>query len=122
MKCLACIGLILLLSACAQPKQLYNYGGYSDNYYKLKKQTTPENKKALMECIEKAISEAGKSQSGRVPPGMFANLGYLYLQDGNSQRAISLFEKEKETYPESSQFMERIIAKVEHAEKEGARQ
>lgn len=112
-----CLGLLLLLSACAQPKQLYTYGDYSHSYYKHKKQATPETRKALVDSIEKAISEANESKSGRVPPGMFANLGYMYLQDGDSGKAISLFEKEKSTYPESAHFMDRIIAKVENEEK-----
>lgn len=116
----ACLGLLLLLSACAQPKQLYNYGDYSESYYKHKKQATPETRLALMASIEKAIDEASKSKSGRVPPGMFANLGYMYLQDGNSQKAISLFGQEKATYPESAHFMDRLISKVEKTEKKEA--
>lgn len=117
-----CLGLLLLLSACAQPKQLYNYGDYSNSYYKYKKQATPENRQALIASIEKAVDESEKGQSGRVPPGIFANLGYMYLQDGNSQKAISLFEKEKANYPESTHFMERIIAKIEKVDEKEEQQ
>jgi hypothetical protein len=108
--------IVSLCSACAQPKQLYNFGDYNDSYYKHKKKSTPETRQALIKSIEKAIGEENKSLSGRVPPGMYANLGYMYLQDGNTQKAISLFEKEKETYPESVHFMDRLIVKVEKTE------
>jgi hypothetical protein len=99
---------------------MYNYGDYSASYYKHKKQATPETRQALMVSMEKAINDVNKSKSGRVSPGMFANLGYMYLENGANQKAISLFEKEKETYPESTHFMERIIAKVELVEQKGA--
>jgi hypothetical protein len=110
------IFMLLLLSACAQPKTLYHYGDYSDCYYQDKKKGTPETHQELITAIEKAISEASNSKSGRVPPGMYANLGYIYLKDGNAKKAISLFEKERETYPESAHFMERVIAKVKTTE------
>ena len=63
-----------------------------------------------------AIANASQSRSKRVPPGMFANLGYLYLQNGQSGRARSLFENEKRLYPESAHFMDRVIAKIDAKE------
>lgn len=107
--------LLLLISACSKPNQLYNYGDYSDSYYEHKKKVTPETELALIESIENVIDGTDKSISKRVPPGMFANLGYLHLQKGDSQKAIDLFRKEKSTYPESSHFMESLITKAEKA-------
>jgi hypothetical protein len=106
----------LLLSGCAQPQELYNYNDYSDKYYSFKKDVSEESALNLQNSIEQAIEESAKSRSGRVPPGMYANLGYLYLKGGSPQQAINNFEKEKSVYPESAHFMDRIIAKVELAE------
>lgn len=116
LKGLAVIILGLTLGACAKPTPLYVYGDYSESYYKDKKTANEESRLKLEAAMEKAIGEAANSRSGRVPPGMYANLGYMYLQDGKAQEAISLFEKEKAVYPEAAHFMDRIIAKVEKAE------
>jgi hypothetical protein len=114
-------GLILifsvsLLSGCVQPQPLYNYSDYNESYYHYKKDMSEESTLKLQKSIEEAIDKAGESRSGRVPPGMYANLGYIYLKGGNPKGAVLNFEKEKTTYPESAHFMDRIIAKVELAE------
>ena len=118
LKGLILILLICTLSACAQPKPLYVYGDYSETYYRQVKTDNEENRLKLTASMEKAIAEADQSRTGRVPPGMYANLGYLYLKAGNPQKALSNFEQEKATYPEASHFMDRIIAKVKLAEGE----
>ncbi|QOY53481.1 DUF4810 domain-containing protein [Candidatus Sulfurimonas baltica] len=101
---------------CAQPKVLYNYGDYSDSYYANKKNMSDESTLKLQQSMEQAIEKAGESISGRVPPGMYANLGYMYLKSGNPNGAISNFKKEKSVYPESARFMDRMIKKVELVE------
>ncbi len=107
---------MLILSACAQPKPLYIYDDYSESYYHNKKTVTEENRLKLEASMEKAIENSPKSLSGRVAPGMYANLGYMYLQEGDAKKALSNFEKEKQIYPEATLFMDRIISKVVIAE------
>jgi hypothetical protein len=108
---------VALLSGCAQHNQaLYNYEDYSDNYYASKKNMTPDSSLALQQSIEKAIENADDSTSKRVPPGMYANLGYIYLKSGKSKEAIDNFVKEKTLYPESAHFMDRMIHKIEEME------
>ncbi len=108
--------VVVTLSACAKPAPLYVYGDYSESYYRQAKTDNEENRLKLTESMEKAIEKADKSRSGRVPPGMYANLGYMYLKAGNAQKALSNFEREKAVYPEATHFMERMIAKVKLAE------
>ena len=106
-----------LLSACSDgPKPLYNYGDYSDSYYGAKKNMTEESTLELQKSIEASIQNASESSSGRVPPGMYANLGYMQLKSGKTQEAIANFEKEKALYPESAHFMDRMIKKVQTAQ------
>jgi hypothetical protein len=106
-----------LLSACSSgPKPLYNYEDYSDTYYGAKKNMTEESSLELQKSIENAIENASESSSGRVAPGMYANLGYIYLKSGKSKEAIASFEKEKSIYPESAHFMDRMIKKVQVAQ------
>ena len=109
---LSIIGICLLFSGCANTsKPLYNYGNYNETYYAYKKNLNKESMVALQMSIEEAIKNAGESSSGRVPPGMYANLGYIYLKSGENSKAIANFEKEKQLYPEASHFMDRIIKK-----------
>ena len=111
------VSTLFLISGCnSQPKPLYNYGNYSDSYYAFKKAYSTESALALQKSIEYTIDNASQSRSGRVPPGMYANLGYIYLKAGKSDIAIENFTKEKSIYPESAHFMDRMIQKVKVAQ------
>ncbi len=114
---LSTLTVVLFMSGCSsQPKPLYNYGNYSESYYQSKKELTAESALQLQKSIEYAIENSTKSRSGRVPPGMYANLGYIYLKGGKTDKAVESFKKEKEIYPESAHFMNRMIKKIEVAE------
>lgn len=116
-KFLIFIAFAIIMSGCAQqPKPLYNYGNYSESYYASKKDVGEKSTLQLQQSMEQAIERAEESKSGRVPPGMYANLGYMYLKSGNPRGAVVNFEKEKSVYPEAAHFMDRMIKKVELAE------
>jgi len=120
---ISAISALLIAAAitgcAAKPQTLYNYGGYSHTYYQLKKENSPEQLVALQEEIVKLIQSKNNSTTGRVPPGIYANLGYIYLQQGDPNKAVENFKMEMEIYPESKQFMEIMINKVETAEGKG---
>lgn len=61
--------------------------------------------------------EVGKA---RLAPGLTAELGYLYLQAGNPDKAISLFRREKRSWPESAYFMDVMIRVAEGPKKDAA--
>jgi hypothetical protein len=109
------IALVVFISGCGPktPEPLYNYGNYSNSYYSYKKNMTPDSTQQLQKSIEEAIEDSGESQSRRVPPGMYANLGYLQLKAGKNQNAIENFTKEKTTYPESTFFMDKLIKRTQ---------
>lgn len=109
--------LSFIISGCSnQPKPLYTYGNYSESYYASKKDVSADTALELQKSIEFAIENAGESRSGRVAPGMYANLGYIYLKGGKTDKAIESFKKEKSIYPESAHFMDRMIKKIEVSE------
>ena len=116
LKLLTCVAALLLLAGCAGQPPLYEYGDYSSSYYDNVRTPGDDTALSLQQSMEEAIEAAGESRSGRVPPGMYANLGYIYLKAGATARAIELFNKEKQTYPEAAQFMDRVIQKAELAE------
>lgn len=107
-----------MTTGCAQQnvKSLYNYGNYNKSYYNFKKNKGEESALELQKVIEETIKNTKEGASGRVPPGMYANLGYIYLKNGKASEAIDNFTKEKTTYPESTHFMDRMIKKVQLAE------
>ncbi|MDH4944812.1 DUF4810 domain-containing protein [Sulfurimonas sp. C5] len=109
-------GIVLLTGCASQPTALYNYDGYSESYYAYKKEPSKESLEKLIEVIEGDISNTDESISKRVPPGLYAELGYLYLKSNNKEKAITFFEKEKALYPESRKFMNALIRKVEVSE------
>jgi len=111
------ISLSFIISGCSnQPKPLYTYGNYSESYYASKKDVSADTALELQKSIEFAIENAGESRSGRVAPGMYANLGYIYLKGGKTNKAIESFKKEKSIYSESAHFMDRMIKKIEASE------
>jgi hypothetical protein len=114
---LCAVATAFMMNACSStPKPLYEYGDYSDAYYASKKSPTEESMLELQKSMQDAIEKSDQSRSGRVAPGMYANLGYLYLKANKSAEAIASFEKEKALYPESAHFMDRMIKKVQVAQ------
>lgn len=103
--------LVLFVSGCATQKPMYDYGSYSEDFYGMKKDAGAEASGEWKTTLEEIITKSN-AQSLRVPPGVYANLGYIYLKVNNTEKAIVYFEEEKKTYPESEIFMTRLIEKA----------
>ena len=97
--------MTLGLISCA-PRAMYYWGNYENKLYKYYK--NPAEVEKMAESLAKII-ERGEVD-GRVPPGIYAEYGYLLLITGNSGEAITYFEKEKLRWPESSMLMDKMIA------------
>ncbi|MFC2750579.1 MAG: DUF4810 domain-containing protein [Campylobacter sp.] len=94
----------LLLSGCADdsPRQLYYWdGAYTSSVYEYLTQEGDAGAQiaALEESLQKAYQRAAK-----VPPGLHAHLGLLYLSQGNGAKFKAYVEKEAELYPESREY------------------
>ena len=94
----------LLLSGCADdsPRQLYYWdGAYTSSVYEYLTQEGDAGAQiaALEESLQKAYQRAAK-----VPPGLHAHLGLLYLSQGNGAKFKAYVEKEAELYPESHDY------------------
>jgi hypothetical protein len=108
----------LALSACAQRSgQLYRWGGYDAALYSHYKK--PQERQEFVERLKKVILEA--EQGGeKVPPGCYAEYGYALLEEGQHRAAISYFQKERDLWPESRAFMEKMIRNAERLEGKGS--
>ena len=94
----------LLLSGCADdsPRQLYYWdGAYTGSVYEYLSEEGDAGAQiaALEESLQKAYQRAAK-----VPPGLYAHLGLLYLSQGNGAKFKAYIEKEAELYPESRDY------------------
>lgn len=110
----AAVLLQLLVTGCASKPSLYYFGDYSTTLYAWEKnrdQGSLDDHKAVLEDIIKQSEERGLP----VPPGIRAELGYLYLKVGEREAASALFTAEAEQYPESAVLMERLSAAAEES-------
>jgi len=112
-----------LLISCA-PQQKYVWGSYETELYGYYKD--PERLENLMKALETAIAEGEESAtktssadgatSRRIAPGLYAEYGYLLMLNKEGARAKSYFEKEMQSWPESTVLMEKMIKVIEQGQ------
>jgi hypothetical protein len=61
-----------------------------------------------MHKLELHIQKLEQSKQ-KVPPGLYADLGTMYLQAGDKEKAKANFIKERDTWPESVGLMDALI-------------
>lgn len=104
--------VILLFPGCAtKPKPLYYWGEYEDLVYAM--YVAPGEADTLTQ-VAKITEDIQKTHDNgqRVPPGIHAHLGYLYFLLGNTGASLAELETEKQLYPESTVFVNRVIEKL----------
>lgn len=99
--------LALSVAACATPPR-FEFGAYEPTLYAYYKK--PEMADKYGTALEKAIEKGEKSD--RLAPGMYAELGYLRLRQGDQSAAIRMFESEAAAFPESAFFMKRVVDRL----------
>jgi hypothetical protein len=95
-----------LLSGCATTHDKYAWGSYDHSLYVYYKD--PATVGALSQRLEATIKDADSTKAV-VAPGIYAEYGYLLLQQGKAQDAIGAFQQEEKRWPESKVFMDRMI-------------
>jgi hypothetical protein len=107
--------VILIFFASCAPNTMYSWNGYDQavlDYYK-----NPNEREKYIEALSEIIVEA--ESSGNVPPGLYAEYGYVYFEDRNFDQAIIYFEKEHAVWPESRIFMNKMIRNANLQKKQG---
>jgi hypothetical protein len=105
---LAAIVLVGCTAVACAPATRFEWGNYETTLYAYAKH--PEARDAYRNALVAAIAKG--QASNRVAPGLYAELGYLRLEDGDRDEAIRCFEQEMLLFPESAQFMSGVIARV----------
>ena len=118
---LAAMLAVLTLSGCVSTQQAYDWGEYDQLLYETYKEPTRAEALRLELETHLAALEAGNA---KVAPGLYAELGTLYLEAGDADRAIALYEKERAAWPESRGLMTALIVNLQRrkagAEEEAA--
>lgn len=98
----------LALAGCAATP-LYEYGDYSGSLYSY--QRDPSTRQDYIEELQEIVERGTRPGDERpVPPGIYAELGYMMLEAGDAAAAERFFVQEKQVWPESTLFMDRLIA------------
>lgn len=97
-----------IMSGCAATP-LYQWGAYEQSLYNSYKD--PTKLQTLRIGLEREILSVEKSGQ-RVAPGLYAELGTLYLQMGDSPKALAMYQREHDTWPESRGLMRAMISNV----------
>ncbi len=113
MRALICLPFALALGGCVTPT-LYQWGGYDQALYAGYKD--PAKMDAMRLKIEALIAEMETSKR-KVAPGLYAELGTLYLQSGAPTKAVDLYAKERAAWPESTGLMTAMIQNIERRQK-----
>ena len=99
--------LASLVAGCASgKKQLYAWNGYDDALYALAR--APQDNERYLERL-KQIIERTETSHDKVPPGIYAEYGYALFTNGQLEDAIAYYARERDTWPESRVFMEKMI-------------
>lgn len=116
-KLLSTISLLIILlgfTGCGQAVQapLYNWGNYvkSSSDYGMYGEKKEILEKHLSE-LAKIINESEASDQ-RVAPGIYAEYAQILFETNKKENAKKYFLLEKNTYPESTQFIDRVMVKL----------
>lgn len=107
----------LPLSACVTTTSAYQWGGYDSALYSSYKD--PTQSEQLRIKLETLITEQEQNKQ-KVAPGLYAELGTLYLQAGSTDKAVAMYAKERNAWPESKDLMTAMIKNIERRKQANA--
>jgi hypothetical protein len=100
-------GIAILAMSCSSTS-LYSWYDYQEDYYMCLKNSDEKSAAELAKTYQKII-EKQKDTRGVVPPGIYADYGWLLLQSGKTAEGKEMLAKEIELYPESEVFVGAIL-------------
>ncbi len=106
----------LLFVGCATTDKTFYWGDYSETLYDFKKSPDEKTLKAHSDQLLLIISEA-PNKNKPVPPGVYAEYGYILLKQGKETEGMGYLDKEMGLYPESIVFIKRIKSEYARGKK-----
>lgn len=99
---------VFLLASCTLHKPLYSWNKYDITSYNYIKNNDEKSTQELIKNYEAIISKQNGTRKV-IPPGIYADYGFVLLQSGKTEEGNAMLEKEISLYPESKIFIARII-------------
>lgn len=103
------IALVLLVSGCAN-NRIYDWDNYDARLYKYYKE--PASAQEFRVSMQEHFKTL-ESRNVRPAPGLYAELGTLYLEGGDRTTAAEYYRKERDAWPESRPMMDAMIANLQ---------
>ena len=94
---------LIFVTGCAQTH--YSWNGYDQALYD--HYNSPGEREKYNETLKVIILKA--EESGKIPPGLYAEYGYTFYEVGNFQQAVQYFQREADLWPEARFFMNKMI-------------
>lgn len=108
---LALLAALVFSTGCTQNAPLYSWGSYEQLIYDIYAEPGSVDSVTQVAKLSADISRAD-GEGTRIPPGVHAHLGYLYYGQGQVDMAVEQFVIEKQLYPESTVFIDGILARM----------
>lgn len=105
---LTCVGATSFFTGCSSPKLLYSWSNYDRTSFTYLKKGDDKSRENVLKSYQQII----KKQEGTrktVPPGIYADWGFILLQTGKIEEGKEMMNKEISLYPESKVFIENIL-------------
>lgn len=104
--------LCLPLTACGSSRSLYAWGVYEDSVHAVCSVPDAIDVGHEIERLVQLVKASAEAKLD-VAPGVHAHLGYLYSLQGDLDSATAAFLSEKELYPESTVFIDGLLARLD---------
>jgi len=114
MKLLLVTLLLCCIAACSTTSRYYDWGTYDDDLYRYPQHADEHD--AIRTRLVKHLINLEK-QGALVPPGLYAEAGSYYLENGDVATAVVYYQKEYDAWPESRTLMGALIENLgKHSE------
>lgn len=107
-----CLVFLLFALAGCQTTPLYDWGHYEDSVLLVTTQPDGFELDEEINTLEIQLQETANKEA-RVPPGLYAHLGWLLQLRGDVTEAGACFRLEKELFPESAFYMDQLLQRME---------
>ena len=96
--------------AAKGPGPLYSWGTFPRDQYTVLLRDGASAEEQLRN-LELQMNKANAAHAA-LPPGFRAHVGLMQLSLGNDEAARKSFESEKQAFPESAPYMDKLLAKL----------
>lgn len=103
---------MLAFASCSTVNPLYSWYNYENITYQYNKKGTDELQAEVLELYQRMVGYPNGSR-GVVPPGLYAEYGYMLYRTGKKEEGLSFLKEEIKVYPESEKYISRIIKQLE---------